>query len=155
MPAASIIDPIIANRFYLDLGKEQVSTLSEVSGIEDETEVVETNQVSKSGKFIVRKIQGAQPLKSGKLTLKYAAFKEDPIKKWYDNIVNQKVKDARLNVSLMLYEIGKDAPTLTFSFKNAWPSKYSFSSFSAKGNEAVTITVTIEHSGMDVKGYNA
>ncbi|MDB5082716.1 MAG: conserved hypothetical phage tail protein [Chloroflexi bacterium] len=150
-----VLDPIVANRFYLDLGKEQVDTLMEVSGLEDESDVVETTQVTKAGKILVRKIQGAQPLKTGKLTLKYAAFKDDPIKKWYDSVVNQKIKDARLNISLVLYEIGKDAATLTFSFKNAWPSKYSFSQFSAKGNDAVTITVTIEHSGMDVKGYNA
>jgi phage tail-like protein len=150
-----VLDPIVANRFYLDLGKEQVDTLMEVSGLEDESDVVETTQVTKAGKILVRKIQGAQPLKTAKLTLKYAAFKDDPIKKWYDSVVNQKIKDARLNISLVLYEIGKDAATLTFSFKNAWPSKYSFSQFSAKGNDAVTITVTIEHSGMDVKGYNA
>lgn len=154
MPADAAFDPVVANRFYLDLNGHKIDTLQEVSGIEDESDVVEVNQVTKSGKFVIVKALGAMPLKTGKLTLKYAAFKEDPIKAWYDKIVNQKVAEARTNISLVLYDL-EGKPTFTFEFANAWPSKYSFGSLSAKGNDPLAVTVTIEHSGMNVKGYNS
>jgi phage tail-like protein len=154
MPGSAVFDPIVSNRFYLEFGGHQVSTLTEVSGIEDESDVVETNQVAEKGKFVIVKALGAMPLKSGKLTLKYPAIKEDPVKKWYDTIVNQKVADARTNVSLVLYDYA-NAPVLTFEFNQAWPSKYSFSSLTAKSSDALSVTVTIEHTGMNIKGYNA
>ena len=69
MPSGAVFDPIIGNRFYLELGSQQVGTLSEVSGIEDESDVVEVNQVTKDGKFVIVKALGASPLKTGKLTL--------------------------------------------------------------------------------------
>jgi phage tail-like protein len=154
MPGAAVFDPIVANRFYLEFGGHQVSSLNEVSGIEDESDVVETNQMAAGGKYVIVKSLGALPLKGGKLTLKYPAFKDDPVKKWYDEIVNQKVASARTNISLILYDY-EQAPVLTFEFTAAWPSKYSFSSLTAKGGDAVSVTVTIEHTGMNVKGYNS
>jgi len=152
MPAA-VGDAIVANRFFLEFGGHQVTTLQEVSGLEDESDVLETNQIGENGKFFVKKMLGAMPLKGGKLTLKYPAIKEDPIKAWYDTIVGQKVADARTNVSLIIYDL-LGATLLTFDFSMAWPSKYSFSSFTVKSNDAVAITVTLEHTGMTVKGYN-
>jgi phage tail-like protein len=151
MPA--VFDPIVSNHFYLNLNGHKIDTLQEVSGIEDETDVVEVNQITKSGKFVIVKTSGAMPLKAGKLTLKYAAFKEDPIKKWYDVAVNSKIQDARTNISLVLYDL-ENKTVMEFTFSNAWVSKYSFGSLSANGNDPLAVTVTIEHTGMGVKGYN-
>jgi phage tail-like protein len=154
MPGAARFDPIVGNYFFFEFGGHQVATLSEISGIEDESDVVEVTQQTKNGKFVVIKTLGAMPLKGGKLTLKYPAIKGDPVKTWYDEIVNQKVATARTNCSVILYDFAH-APVLTFNFKNAWPSKYSFSSLSTKGNDALSVTVTIEHTGMDITGYNS
>jgi len=150
---ATVGDDIVANRFFLEFGGHQVSTLQEVSGLEDESDVLETDQMLAGGKYLNKKELGAMPLKGGKLTLKYPAIKDDPIKKWYDLVVNQKMSEARTNLTLTLYDL-LGAPTLAFDFSSAWPSKYSYSSFTVKSNDAVSITVTIEHTGMTVKGYN-
>ncbi len=153
MPA-TVGDAIVANRFFLEFGGHQVTTLTEVSGIEDESDVLETTQMMAKGGFLAKKSLGALPLKGGKLTLKYPAIKEDPIKKWYDDIVGQKVATARTNITLSVYDYDGSV-VLAFEFTAAWPSKYSFSSLSVKGNDAVSITVTIEHTGMNIKGYNS
>jgi phage tail-like protein len=147
-------DAVVSNRFYLDLNGHKIDVLQEVSGIEDESDVLELQQATKSGKVVIVKSLGAMPVKGGKLTLKYAAFKEDPIKAWYDMVVNQKINDARTNISLVLYDL-ESKPTFTFEFANAWPSKYSFGSLTSKGNDPLAVTVTIEHTGMNVTGYNA
>jgi len=146
-------EPIIANRFELDLGFDKLGSLQEVSGLEDETEVVELQQVAKGGKVMVIKTQGAMPLKLGTITLKYAAFKDDPIKKWFDDVVNGKMGNARKSISINLFDFDAK-PLLSFHFQNAWPTKYSFGGFTAKGNDPVGVTVTVTHEGMMVKGYN-
>jgi len=158
MPAGVSLkeDAIVANRFFLDIGQSKLESLGiqEASGLEDETDVLETNQVGPKGKIQILKTQGAMPLKAGQLTLKYAAFKDDPVKKWFDEIVNGKVE--RKDVTLTIYKQGKGGDAaITFNFKNAFPNKYSFGSFTAKGSDPVSVTVTIQHEGMRVTGFNS
>jgi phage tail-like protein len=62
--------------------------------------------------------------------------------------------DARKNISLILYNLTGEEQ-LRFNFAKAWPSKRSFSNFSTKSNEPVTVTLTIEHEGVKVTGYNS
>ncbi len=151
---AASVETIKSNAFWLDMGQAQISSISEVSGLEDESDVVELSQVAEKGKLIVTKGLGANPLKVGKLTVKYAAFKTDPMRKWREDVIGGKIANIRKDITIHLYtrEAGEE---MSFSFRNAWPSKYSFSSFTSKSNEAVMITVTLEHEGMSVKGYNS
>jgi len=151
---AASVETIKSNTFWLDMGQAQVGSISEVSGLEDESDVVELTQVAEKGKIIVTKGLGANSLKLGKLTVKYAAFKTDPLRKWREDVIGGKIANIRKDVTVHLYDReGKEE--MSFTFRNAWPSKYSFSSFTAKSNEPVMITVTLEHEGMAVKGYNS
>lgn len=155
MPGLSkTLDPIIGNRFYLDLGSQGGMALQEVSGLDFETDVAETTATLETGKIIPIKTPGAIPLKSGKITLKYITFKEDPAAKWRALVIAGKMKDARTNISLIIYDL-EGTEVLRFNFADAWPSKRAFSNFSTKSNEPVTITLTIEHNGAKVTGYNA
>jgi phage tail-like protein len=148
------IDPIGVSSFWMEWGHDQIATFQEVSGIESETEVRELIQSGKDGKIVVIKTQGAAPLKTGKITAKYAAVKDDVIAKWREQVIAGKIEAARKNISIVLYDI-RDIEQLRFEFLQAWPSKYSYSNFSAKGNDNVTITVVIEHEGIKVTGYNS
>ncbi|MEI6044978.1 MAG: phage tail protein [Chloroflexota bacterium] len=148
---ADATEILVANSFHLDWGQDKIGAISEVSGIEDESDVVELVQVAKDGKVVVCKGLGANPLKTGKLTVKYGAFKDDPLRKWRETIVSGKVE--RKDVTLHIYTAANKGD-IELTFKRAWPSKYAWSSFTAKGNDAVMVTVTLEHEGMSIKGYN-
>lgn len=148
------VNPIPANSFILDIGIEKIGSIMEVSGLENETEVRELTQSSKGGKVIVVKSQGASPLKTGKITLKYAAFKGDPVRKWREDVVAGKMEGTRRDITITIFD-EENSEAMAFNFANSWPSKYSFSSFSSKSNEAVNVTVIIEHEGMRVAGYNS
>jgi phage tail-like protein len=155
MPGVSLkVNPLISNRFFLDLGDLGIVALQEVSGLDIETDVAELIQMAASGKMVPIKTMGATPVKSGKITLKYVAFKDDPGIKWRTFVIKGDMVSARKNISVVLYNLQYEEE-LRFNFKNAWPSKRAFSNFTAKGNDPVTITLTIEHEGVDVKGYNS
>jgi len=143
------VDPIPANSFWLEIGQDKVATFKEVSGLESETEVRELQQSGKGGKAVIIKSQGATTLKPGKVTVKYAAFKDDPILKWRQDVVDGKMEKARKSCSIVLYTV-EDKEIMRFNLSNAWPSKYSWSNLSAKSNEALEITVIIEHEGLAV-----
>ncbi len=149
-----ITEPIIANKFYFAIdGVNSGASLQEVSGLDDESDVTELQQVGKDGKLVVWKVQGANRLKPGKLTVKYAAYKGDKFRAWRDEIIQGKT--ARKNCTLTVYDIKGEKTEMEIDFTDVWPSKYSMSTFSAKGNDPVAITVTLEHTGMKIKGYNA
>jgi phage tail-like protein len=150
------VDPLIARSFFLDMGSHgAIENLTEVSGLDIEADVTELTQIAKgkTNKPIVVKTLGATPLKPGKLTVKYYAFKGDPFDKWRADVINGKMSEARINASLILYDSeGKEQ--VRFSFLNAWPSKRAFSNLSSKSNEALAVTITLEHEGVQVTGYN-
>ena len=147
--------PLISNRFFLDLGGGAGLTgIQEVSGLDIETDVAELTQSLANGKVIIVKTMGANRVKTGKLTLKYVTFKDDPTASWRSKVIEGKIADSRKNISLILYDL-EGAETLRFNFKRAWPSKRAFSNFSSKSNEPVTVTLTVEHEGIDIKGYNS
>jgi phage tail-like protein len=156
MPAGvgASVDPLIANRFFLDIGGVVIAGIQEVSGLDFETDVAELIQSTTKNKVVIVKTPGANRVKTGKLTLKYVTFKDDPAAKWRGDVIAGKMADARKNVSLIVYDLeGKE--TLRFDFTDAWPSKRAFSNFSSKSNEPVTVTLDIEHEGVKVKGYNS
>jgi phage tail-like protein len=100
---------------------------------------------------VISKGLGANPLKAGKLTVKYSAFKGDPLRGWREQVVAGVV--SRKDVTLHIFTPDNKSE-IELNFKRAWPSKYAWSSFTAKGNDAVMVTVTLEHEGMSIKGYN-
>jgi phage tail-like protein len=138
-----------ASSFVLEMGDDRVATFKEVSGLEQESEVREVTQSTRDGKPVVVKSQGAMALKPGKITGKYAAFTGDPILKWRQQVVDGKRSEARRNVSIVVYG-AEDNEAMRFNLLNAWPSKYAWPTLSAKSNEALEVTVTIEHEGMTV-----
>ncbi|HEX2914628.1 MAG TPA: phage tail protein [Chloroflexia bacterium] len=138
-----------ASSFVMVWDDTKVASFKEVSGLESETEVREVMQSTSGGKVVIIKSQGATPLKPGKLTCKYAAFKGDPILTWRQQVIDGKMSEARKNISVAIF--GPDnTEVMRFNFLNAWPSKYAWSTLSAKSNEALEVTVTIEHEGMQV-----
>jgi len=150
-PGGTRTDPLPANSFWLEMGKdhEKVTTFQEVSGLESETEVRELTQSGQNGLSVIIKSQGAATLKPGKITAKYAAFKGDPILKWRQKVVDGKMNEARVDCSVVVYTVDNEE-VLRFDLANCWPSKYSWSSLSAKSNEPLQITVIIEHEGLKV-----
>src|SRR5689334_21621243 len=107
MPGLSkSVDPIISNRFFLDLGSDvEILAIQEVSGLDLETDVSETISTVANGKVLPIKTTGATPLKTGKITLKYVTFKDDPAAKWRANVIAVKMADARKNISVVLYDL--------------------------------------------------
>lgn len=138
-----------ANSFYMSWNDEKVASFQEVSGLEQETEVRELMQSTKDGKAVIIKSQGATTLKPGKITAKYAAFKDDPILKWRQQVVDGKMSEARRNVSIIVYD-PENKEVMRWNCLNSWPSKYAWSTLSAKSNEPLQVTVTIEHEGLTV-----
>lgn len=144
------IDPYIVNKFSLKIdGYGDIGSVQEVSGVSTESEVVELLQSTQGGKQVRIKTLGAQRSKSGKMTLKYGAFKGDNLYKWWELVKDGKMNDARKNITVTIHK-SDGSVGFSINFTQCFPSSYGLSAFNTKTNEAVSTTVEIEYEQSEI-----
>jgi phage tail-like protein len=142
-------DPLISHSFFLEIDGGVVTSLSGVSGLDMEVEVVTLSQVGDKGKMQTIKTVGTQ-VKSPDLTLTRMApisSANDAMWKWFNEVRDKgmaiKGRDkARKNGSIVIYDTS-NAEVARFNFFNAWPSKIATDALSVDGNDAVKETITV------------
>jgi phage tail-like protein len=85
-------------------------------------------------------------IKQGNITLKRGVTKEKALLQWFQSTV-VKVQPADLSINV-LDELGNTMQA--WSFRNAYPVKWTGSDLNAGGNEFMTQSLEIAHSGMKV-----
>src|SRR3954451_7122396 len=95
-------DALLAYAFYLEIDGLSEAQFREVSGISSETAVIEQIQASKSGKQHIIKAPGQ--LKWADITLKRGLTADKKLQEWRQKVVDGKMKDARKNGSIVLYD---------------------------------------------------
>ncbi|MFC1892703.1 phage tail protein [Chloroflexota bacterium] len=125
-------DPLVSFHFALDVQGEIAGYFTEVAGLGSETEVIEAKTVNEKGVEVVIKVPGR--LKWGDITLKRGITSNLDIWNWRKTVEDGKVKDARRNGSIIMYdqELGEKA---RWNFLGAWPSKVSGPTPKADSNE--------------------
>jgi len=142
-------DPMVGSNFWLEIDGAMVSSLSEVSGLDLEIEVLEVKQAGQKGAIAMIKAMG-QAKMPGELSMKRMApldIDNDAIWKWFKAIRESgmaiKSRDGqRKNGSVVVYD-STNAEVARWNFYNSWPSKISSDSFSATSTEAISETVTL------------
>lgn len=114
------------------------ATFQEVSGLEQETQIIEYRG-SSSPTFSTVKMPGLS--KFGKVTMKRGVFPNDPAFWEAFNSMNMNtIKRHPVEITL-LDENG--APQMAWTLNNAWPTKISGVSEESEGNEIVVESVEI------------
>ncbi|MEW2581661.1 phage tail protein [Streptomyces syringium] len=137
-------DTFSSSTFAIELGKFQVETVQDVSGLTLEQDVVEVRQVSATGELIVRKQPGAR--KTGEITITRGMDKSTAFTDWIKTtLVNADLDSARQNITIAL----KDAQKQTvrrIHLSNAWASRWEGPQLGAanSGNATEQVTITYE-----------
>jgi phage tail-like protein len=115
----------------------------EVSGLDAESQPIEYRR-GDSPTFSTIKMPGIR--KSGNVTLKRGVFaKDNRFFDWYQSIARNTAKRSTVTIKL-LDESG--APTMTWTLRNAWPTKISSANLNADGNEVAVETIELAHEGL-------
>lgn len=138
--------PMPKFRFSVDWGTiKQNIAFQEVSGLEAETQIIEY-RASNSTVFSTVKMPGIA--KYGNVTMKRGVFaKDNSFWSWYNQIKMNTIKRQSVVIKL-LDENGK--PTMTWTLKNAWPTKISGTDLKSDGNEVAVDTIEIAHEGLTI-----
>ncbi|MFA8434713.1 MAG: phage tail protein [Marinifilaceae bacterium] len=128
--------------FQVEWDSDKVS-FQEVSGLDIEAQPIEYRH-GDSPEFSTIKMPGIK--KSGNVTMKKGVFKSDnKFWDWFNEIKMNTIK--RKTVTIKLLDEGGN-PTMTWTLKNAWPTKITGTDLKADGNEVAVETLEIAHEGV-------
>jgi phage tail-like protein len=140
VPNVSDNDAFAARNFAIEVDGTTIAQFTELSGLTSEMDVTELKENGPDGKLIIKKIPGSH--KPPTLTLKRAKNVSLDLYKWHKAALDGKIKDARKNGSVVLYDF-ESGEIARWNFVNAWPSKLSTGSLKAGSNDVVTEEATI------------
>src|SRR5881227_3565155 len=129
VPNVSNNDAIAARNFAIEIDGTTIAQFTEVGGLTSEMDVTELKENGPDGKLIIKNV----PM---------------DLYKWHKAALDGKVKEARKNGSVILYdyEAGEIA---RWNFINAWPSKLTTGALKAGSNDVVTEEATIVMEGFE------
>lgn len=133
-------------RFYFQVKMgDQEGAFQEVSGLDIEAQVFEYRH-GNSPEFSTIKMPGIK--KFSNITLKKGVFKGDnSFWDWFNMIKMNTIERGTVTISL-LDEAG--SPALTWTLKNAWPTKITGTNMKSDGNEVAIETIEVAYEGMTV-----
>jgi phage tail-like protein len=141
VPLAKRSDPFLSFNFELELEGLLVGSFSEVSGLGAEIDIEEYREGGVNE--FVHKLP--KNTKYGNLVLRRGMTESKVLYDWYKKVVNGKIE--RRQVTLTLMDTQK-SPLKNWSFKNAFPVKWSGPDLKSDGNAVAIELVELAHQGL-------
>jgi len=135
-----------ALRWYLEIDGITEGIFKEVSGLDSETEVIEHRVTGKGGNLIITKIPGA--LKWPNIVMKRGITDDRRLHDWRKKVEDGQVVANRKNGTITLY--APDGTSVAkYSFKKAWPCKFTGPSLDSSKNELAIEQLELAHEGLE------
>ncbi|MDJ0822542.1 MAG: phage tail protein [Paracoccaceae bacterium] len=135
-------------KFYFSVDISDVGEdlpFQEVSGLDVEAQPIEY-RAGNSKVFSKVKMPGL--IENANVTLKKGVFaKDNGFWDWYSQIKLNTIK--RQTVTIKLLDENGD-PTMTWTLKNAWPTKITSTDLAAESNEVAIETLELVHEGLEI-----
>jgi phage tail-like protein len=138
-------DQLASYTFMLEVDGIAEATFRECSGLDSETQVIESKETGSKGQTVIKKLPGA--LKWGDITLKRGFTDDMKLQEWRNKTVDGKLTDMRKNGSIVIYDY-ENKEVLRWNFVNGWISKLQGPSLNAGGNDVAIEAITIVHEGL-------
>ena len=130
---------------FLVKGDDKQISFQEVSGLDAQSEEIKYRS-GDSAIFSPVKMPGL--VKYSNVTMKKGIFKGDNrFWDWFKEIKMNTI--ARKNITISLLDEGGN-PTMTWTLKNAWPTKVTGTDLKSEGNEVAIETIEIVHEGLEI-----
>jgi phage tail-like protein len=136
-------DAFGAHLYSLEIDNVEIAQCSEVSGLVQEVEMIQHYENNGQGKMVLKLVPGKH--KPVSITLKRFSNSSMELVKWFKQVTDGKVSDARRSGSVVVYDYDRNSPVARYDFHNAWPSKITHGgTYKADGNDLATEEVVIQ-----------
>lgn len=138
-------DLMTTQTFTLEVGGVEMGNFRKASGLKYTTEVVESREVNKDGRAIIRKVPGA--VKWDPITLERRMDDAKALWEWRQMVVDGDIDGARRDGSIVV----KDSTlkeVARWNFTAGWCSEWSGSDLDASANAIAIEKVSVTHEGL-------
>lgn len=143
-------DSSVGHSFGLEFDGIQIKSITEVSGLKMEQDVIEyKSNMASDGKYMVKKLPGRW--KAGEVTLTRPLTDDSSFDKWIKDSQLGKMGDARKGGAIVVYDY-EGNPVKRYTLENAWPKSLEVSSLKAGDTSVLTEKLVVTFEKIEVGG---
>jgi phage tail-like protein len=140
-------DAGVGHGFGLELDGVRVAGFQEVSGLAVEHDVVELEQQTPDGTYVVKRLPGRR--KPGEVTLTRGLTTDSALDDWVRSVAEGSEPAHRAAAVVLHDEAGE--VLRRFTLRNAWPSKLEIGSLVADGTAVLTEKLVLTVDGIELE----
>jgi len=122
------LDSGVGHSFGLEFDGVQIKSITEVSGLKMEQDVIELKENGPDGKYVIKKLPGRW--KAPEITLTRGLTEDTSFDKWIKDSQFGKMTDVRKGGAIVVYDY-EGAPIKRYKMTNAWPKSLEIGSLKA------------------------
>lgn len=142
------LDSSVGHSFGLEFDSVVIKSITEVSGLKMEQDVVELKQNGPDGKYMIKKLPGRW--KAGEVTLTRGLTADNSFEKWVKDSQFGKMADARKGGAIIVYDYEGQA-IKRYKLTNAWPKSLEIGSLKAGDTSVLTEKIVITYEQLQVE----
>ncbi len=137
------LDAGAGHSFGLEFDGIQIKSITEISGLKMEQDVIELKENGPDGKYVIKKLPGRW--KAPEITLTRGISSDTSFDKWIKDSQFGKMKDVRKGGAIIVYDY-EGSPIKRYKLTNAWPKSLEVSALKAGDTSVLTekLVVTCE-----------
>jgi phage tail-like protein len=140
-------DSSVGHSFGLEIDGIQIKSITEVSGLKMEQDVIELKENGPDGKYVIKKLPGRW--KSGEVTLTRGLTDDTSFEQWVKDSQFGKMSDSRKGGAIVVYDYEGNA-VKRYTLTNAWPKSLEISSLKAGDTSVLTEKLVITYERMEI-----
>ena len=140
------LDSSVGHSFGLEFLGVQIKSITEVSGLKMEQDVIELKENGPDGKYVIKKLPGRW--KAGEITLTRGLTADNSFEKWVKDSQFGKMTDVRKGGAIIVFDYEGTA-VKRYNLTNAWPKSLEISSLKAGDTSVLTEKLVLTYERLE------
>lgn len=134
--------------FGFEIDGIQIKSITEVSGLKMEQDVIELKENGPDGKYVIKKLPGRW--KAGEVTLTRGLTDDQSFEKWVKDSQFGRMGDSRKGGAIIVYDF-EGNPIKRYTLTNAWPKSLEIGSLKAGDTSVLTEKLVVTYERLEVE----
>jgi len=140
------LDSSVGHSFGLEFQGVQIKSITEVTGLKMEQDVIELKENSNDGKYVIKKLPGRW--KAGEVTLTRGLTADNSFESWVKDSQFGKMSDVRKGGAIIVYDYEGNA-VKRYNLTNAWPKSLEIGSLKAGDTSVLTEKLVLTYEKLE------
>ncbi len=142
------LDSSVGHSFGLEVDGIAITSITEVSGLKMEQDVIELKENGPDGKYVIKKLPGKW--KAGEVTFTRGLTSDNSFEKWVKDSQFGKMTDVRKGGAVIVFDYEGNA-VKRYKLTNAWPKSLEIGTLKAGDTSVLTEKLVLTYERLEVE----